>query len=315
MSTRADGLEACPVCRSPRLALERSTRAVRILKCAECGHRVASHAPTSSGSAVDYHEQYETGAFLESLEATRRRQGKRIAGWIRDRLPDADGLVDVGTGRGWFLDCCRDAGFRNLAGADLSPLSLQLTSSRGYDALEIEATAAGGWSIPYDRLSFRPSILTFLDVIEHLPAATIAERLSELIEPAMSSLRLIVVKVPSSRGILYRIATGLSRLGFPGPLEQLYQAGSDPPHMSYFSQRSLTMLLERCGFERVGQLDDPDFEPGLLHKRLRSQSAIIRAAANAGGYALEALGRVFGRYDTMIFMARPRGASEKEARG
>jgi hypothetical protein len=305
MANGPDRSPFCPICGGGRCTPERVTRAVEIVKCRGCGHRVATHTAGLAKSDIDYHQQYDEGGFLDSLEETRRRQGKSIARLIRDWLPDADGLVDVGSGRGWFLDSCRAAGFQNLAGADTSPLALQLISNRGYAALEVPAAADGGWSIPFERLPFRPNILTFLDVIEHLPAGSVVDRFTELVSSAGSTLKLVVVKVPSSNGILYRLANLFSRLGFNRPLDQLYQAGSDPPHSSYFSPRSLIFLLKRCGFEVAARMDDRDFEPGNLAQRLRGQPAFFSRAATVAGYAIQAAGGVAGCYDSVVVIARP----------
>jgi len=54
-------------------------------------------------SSADYHEQYETGAFLEALRVTRIRQAKAILPRVRLHAPKATRLLDFGCERGWFL--------------------------------------------------------------------------------------------------------------------------------------------------------------------------------------------------------------------
>jgi len=76
-------------------------------RCAACGHRVALHS--SEAPAADYHEQYDPGAFLDALRATRIRQARFIVGRIRAAAPDATRLLDYGCGRGWFIDEARAA--------------------------------------------------------------------------------------------------------------------------------------------------------------------------------------------------------------
>ena len=100
------------------------------------------------------------------------------------------------------------------------------------------------WLLSTDNLSRPAEELTpLLDVIEHFPVDDLVSRLSSL------KADLMVIKVPTSSGLLYRLARGRA-------LEQLYQVGTEPPHHHYFNQRSLRHVLSRAGMQVILRRSD-----------------------------------------------------------
>lgn len=61
----------CAACAAGPLTGEFSTPGLAVLRCRACGHRTAHHL--SVEPSADFHEQYDQGAFLESLRTTRLR--------------------------------------------------------------------------------------------------------------------------------------------------------------------------------------------------------------------------------------------------
>lgn len=291
---------ACPVCGSLRRHEELSTAKLSVVQCAECRHSVAWHSEAAPRSA-DYHDQYEQGAFIEALRATRLRQARVIASLVREHLQGAAGILDFGCGRGWFLENAREEGFRHVAGVDTSALAVELLRQRGIEALLAPADPGKGFAV--ERLSFRPDVLTLLDVIEHFSPARLFESLAGIIDALRPELKLVIVKVPVRGGIIYRAASALRALSMSGPIEQLYQVATDPPHRSYFSRRSGEVLLTRCGLQLLEIRADRDFEPATLSSRarmLRSTPRLARMLGSAVALGAEAM----GLQDSMIFVAR-----------
>lgn len=155
------------------------------------------------------------------------------------------------------------------------------------------------------RLSFSPRVVAFLDVIEHFPPAEVAANLRGTLAAAGDGLELIVIKVPVP-GLLYTGASVMSGLGAPAPLRQLYQAGTWPPHFSYFSPTSLRSLLADCGLSVVEAVGDADFEAATLPDRIGARGPLGRVA----GLALAAAVHASGRFDSTIVLARPRPRDE-----
>ncbi len=275
-------------------------------RCLDCGHRVAFHRPIADAvSSTDYHAQYDTGAFLAALEQTRIRQARRITACIRAELPDADALLDFGAGRGWLLEEARRVGLRRCAAADSSAQAVSDLRGRGFDAVELPSDLAG-WVRECGGLPFRPRILTLLDVVEHFPPADLRSWLHGLVDGLRPELALVVLKVPLSEGLFFRSADWLAALGAAGPLEQLYQVGTAPPHSHYFCIRSMRRLLARLGLEVLRVERDRDFEARELVGRVRALRRMPRPLATAVGWVTTAVVELSPLRESGIFFARPR---------
>lgn len=292
---------ACPICNARDLRTSLALPGLTVWRCRACGHRVAEHAPAGAGS-LDYHVQYGQGAFLDALRATRVRQADLLLAALHRHVPGCDRLLDYGAGRGWFLSVCRERGLGTIAGADTSDLAVE-----GLRAAGIEAHRLPGGEGPAGelarQLTFQPRVITLLDVIEHFPPECLAPRLRALLAEASGALEILVVKVPLP-GLLYRTARSLSALGVHGPIRQLYQSGTWPPHFSYFSPRSLEILLAGLGFAVVERLGDRDFEPALLADRMSLSHGPLRPPLRLAAGALAGAVAVTGLPDTAFFLAQ-----------
>ena len=266
---------SCCACSAGPVVEEFATPRVTVFVCRACGHRTARHAATESNA--DYHQQYDQGAFLDALRVTRERQAPRILTWIRAAAPDATRLLDYGCGRGWFLDAAKAAGW-DVLGFDTSPMAVQLLRERGISA---SGEPPAG----------KHDVITLLDVIEHFRPDDLVPRLSAL------KADLMIIKVPTSSGLLYRLARGHA-------LEQLYQVGTEPPHHHYFNQRSLRHVLSRAGMQVIGVHRDRDFEPSTLAARAGLRFPLTSLA----GAVAAAAALVLRMEDSIIALARPTAA-------
>lgn len=292
----------CAVCEDPRLSAVTSPPGVSVFRCAACGHRTALHEPPATPQA-DYHEQYDGGPFLDALRATRIRQAGRLIELLRRHVPDLSRVVDYGAGRGWFLAACRGAGAGPLAGLDTSPIAVSGLAASGLEALLLPEDETGPDTL--SRLSFRPRVVTLLDVVEHFPLDTLKQRLLRIVAACGDSLELVVVKVPVP-GLLYAGAAALRRASAPGPLRQLYQVGTRPPHIHYFSAVSIGLLLDAAGLREIAREGDPDFEPSALGARIGAGGPAAQALSRVAGEALAAAVRASGRFDSIVVLGAPK---------
>jgi SAM-dependent methyltransferase len=293
--------ETCPICRAGGLRRSLEIPGLLVLRCAKCGHGL-SRQPPPSGSDLDYHVQYDGGAFVDALRETRERQAALVIGAIRRHLSRPGDLLDVGAGRGWFLQACRREGIAPVAGVDTSELAVDGLRKAGLEAhlLTGEGVREEGWS---RTLAFRPRVVTLLDVLEHFPPEEVATTLRGVLEECRE-LELLVVKVPI-RGLLHGLARLLSLVGLQGPIRQLYQVGTWPPHLNYFSTRSVEALVRDLGLDVTGILGDADFEPALLAERMGARNRFFRFLARGAGAGLGLAIRTTRRFDTTILFARP----------
>ena len=290
----------CPICDFPleqRVVSER----LAIQRCGSCGHSVASH-PELKRQAADYHEQYSSEGFLDSLAATRKRQALLILQLIREHWPDIERLLDFGAGRGWFLEAARRAGIHQLAGADSSQLALRAIQEAGFAPVEIPDEVGRA---DLSRLGFAPQVVTFLDVLEHFEVP-VALGLVRKVLSSLGGTAKMVIKVPVSDGLLYRLASRFSELGRPALLERLYQVGTSPPHVSYFSRSSLEKFVNLAGLKVVERKYDRDFEPEQLADRASLRFPMSRVLGQMSGRALAMTIQLLSLQDSAIILTEDR---------
>lgn len=269
--------------------------------CRGCGHLLATHRRNPSAEGTDYHLMYEQGDFVAALGATRRRQAARILDALAS-LPDPPrSLFDFGCGRGFFLEAARQRGGLTLAGGDVSELALAGLAEQGLAALPLDA------ELPFEKLDlcqlpFIPEAITFLDVIEHFPG-NLGARLDSFSRRLPRGVRFLVFKVPVRDGLMFSLADLARRAGVEGPALQLFQSGTFPPHYQYFTRRSLDGLVAKLGLSPRAVLDDLDFEPEQLGRRLTSKGRTIQALAAVLGRSLGAAVRITSRADTRVVIA------------
>lgn len=295
----------CPVCGGERLEAPLVLPGLQIVRCRACGHRVAIHeqeGETRDGRGpADYHAGYDR-TFLESLRATRVRQAGLLISHLRRHLHDVSAVIDYGAGLGWFLRACRAAGIAPVAGVEISEIAVKDLEAEGIEAHLLPTEASGPEALGH--VSFRPRVITFLDVIEHFTPDRLLERLRETVQACGDRLELVVVKVPVP-GLLYAGANTLSRLGVTGPLRQLYQASTRPPHFNYFSARSAEILLEAAGLSLVERVGDRDFEADGFGGRIGVAGGLAAKAARLEGAALAVAVSLSRRFDSSFLFARP----------
>ncbi|MDA5193136.1 class I SAM-dependent methyltransferase [Govanella unica] len=173
-------------------------------------------------------------------------------------LPDGgQRLLEIGSAEGWFLKAATEAGF-DARGIEPSPGGAQAQPiDKGFFPQDLSDPG------PYD-------IVVFNDVYEHFddPVQTIRD-----VEALLAPGGRVVINLPMSSGILYRIAGLLDAVGLHGPLDRLWQRGLPSPHMTYFNRRNLTALVTRhTGLRFVESFPLPSFSRHGLKARIFSTS-------------------------------------------
>ncbi|WP_298460412.1 class I SAM-dependent methyltransferase [uncultured Cellulomonas sp.] len=162
---------------------------------------------------------------------------ERIRSW---GAPDGARLLDVGSAHGWLLQRATAQGLRAV-GVEPDVAVARRAIGAGSDV-----------RIGFFPEALRPDdlfdVITFNDVLEHLPdpREALAESASRLTPGG-----LLVVNIPDRRGIVYRVADVLRRLGVPSVFDRLWQRGLPSPHLWYFDAGALTRLGCSLGLEVV----------------------------------------------------------------
>lgn len=154
---------------------------------------------------------------------------QRLAGSNND-------ILDIGCGEGFFAEQIAQAGNR-VVGVDILPDVKQKTSLLSY----IQANLEQGLETVIERLNGRKFDKVLLqDVIEHLRHPEIL--LKDCIKVLKSNGQLLV-SVPNVANITVRLSLLLGRFAYTE------RGILDKTHVRFFTQRTVTRLLEECGYE------------------------------------------------------------------
>lgn len=171
-------------------------------------------------------------------------------------------LLDVGCGPGWFLSA---ANKRGLQAVGVEPLKAVADDARLQGCTVIE-----GFFPECLRPTDKFDLITFNDVLEHLPSVDSALRASH---KHLCDGGLLSVAIPSSKGVFYRIANVLAKFGYTAPIDRMWQKGFYTPHLSYFDDRTLELCMKKYGFTLLKRDSLPSMRIAGLWNRLRIDRA------------------------------------------
>jgi SAM-dependent methyltransferase len=277
-------MDACAVCGGERFRTM-TIADVTVKRCLACGLRTSVIAPGRKLNYADVDDQ----AYLQSIGTVRRAQAEVIVAFVREHGGGGDWL-DVGCGYGYVLDAARAAGF----------------TVRGIEP-DAKAAAAARERIGnveqglLDERTEAADVLSTLDVIEHLHDLDAFAQLA-----ARKARRFLVIKVPSSDGLFYKVAHAL-RIG--GAVRRLWQSEYEHPHTVYFDERTLTRFLDRNGFEVVAKRYLDEVPNGTVVDRLTLDGRMPRwkaALAVPVFFVINLIERLRGKSDALLVIARLR---------
>ncbi|XLZ69815.1 class I SAM-dependent methyltransferase [Massilia sp. SR12] len=173
-----------------------------------------------------------------ALRTLRQQNFRRVVALAREHAPpSARTLLDVGSAHGWFLDAAAE--HFEVHGVEPDEAVARRCAARGHQP----------------RVGFFPQVLApgerfdvivFNDVIEHIPDIRAALRDCHERLPAGG---ILVLNLPSSRGLFYRLSKLMARLGLRGLFDRLWQVGLPSPHVHYFAPDNLAQLVQSEGFD------------------------------------------------------------------
>lgn len=224
-------MDNCVVCDRP---LQQSLQPWHFF-CSWCGYEKSSLEPTINQHAA--HQHIDETARETGLRALRLSNFRTLLTAVEKLKPHGGRLLEVGSAHGWFVEAAMDT----------------------YEVLGIEpdqavcaATIARGLPV---RNGFFPDallhdekfdLIVFNDVLEHIPAVS---DLLNVCHERLNEGGYLVINLPSSNGIFYRVGKVINRLGHAVFFERLWQKGLPSPHVHYFNTTNLALLLEHRGFQ------------------------------------------------------------------
>ena len=210
--------------------------------CTHCGYEKANLQPTinapGSQAAID------EAARARALASLRLENFKELLTEIDACQPPGPKLLDVGCAHGWFLD---------LASKTFDVLGVEPDQRVGLEAAKPGRPIRLGYFPDALQPAEKFDVIMFNDVLEHIPDL---ERVLTKCHLRLTEQGLLVLNLPSSHGVFYRLARLLNGLGLPGPFARMWQVGLPSRHVHYFNIENLATLLKRKGFliKKTGRL-------------------------------------------------------------
>ena len=222
------GDRTCPVCGSHGLGIPRY-RKVGLARCADCD--LVFHNRTSAEARNAYVNGEYVAKHIDYLEEERaaRHIAEQRASWLLGFTAPGP-LLELGSGRGFFLDAARRRGFEPL-GVEPSP------ELAGRAVEEFGAEVKQGFLEEVDLSGRRFASACMFHVLEHVeePVALLRQLGEQLVGPG-----LIVLEVPN-------IASAMARRRAEG----WGAVQPDNLHITQFTPSTLRSTVELAGFDIV----------------------------------------------------------------
>lgn len=242
--------EDCPVCQTK---LSPGLQAWHRL-CKNCGYEQAHLQATINSQSA--HQLIDETAREAGLRELRAGNFKELLEKIQSLTPGGRRLLDVGCAHGWFLDIAKNQ--FDVVGLEPDQAIFDATSRRG---LPVRM----GYFPDALREGEKFDVIVFNDVIEHIP--NIRSILASC-HQHLDDGGLLVLNLPNSAGLFYRLSKILCRFGSAGFFERLWQKDLPSPHLHYFNPSNLVSLLTQCGFDETASGSLPALRLAGLYERI-----------------------------------------------
>lgn len=223
-------------------------------QCAACHYESADLEPVINSNPA--HELIDEQAREEGLRALRVQNFTTLLENIKGQKPLGGRLLEVGCAHGWFLELARN---------DFDVLGIE-PDQAVFDAVSGKGLPVRQGYFPavleqHDRFD----VIVFNDVIEHIPDVPfIIEQCHRHLNPG----GLLVLNLPSSDGVFYKLSKLLARFSLRNPFERLWQKGLPSPHVHYFNRKNLERLITRHDFVVKSEGKLPTLSLQGLHARI-----------------------------------------------
>jgi len=224
--------EICPICRSELFVGHQSWH----LLCKRCGYEKGTLQPTINLHSA--HQLINENARETGLRELRIGNFKNLLTNIKLLKPSGGRLLDVGCAHGWFLETAKKNGF-DVFGVEPDENVFDATSRRGLPVRMGYFPDALDEGEKFD-------IIVFNDVIEHIPDI---ECVLISCHQRLNKDGLLVLNLPSNRGVFYKLSKIFCRFGFISLFERLWQKDLPSPHLHYLNLPNVIDLLKNNGFD------------------------------------------------------------------
>lgn len=212
------------------------------MKCPRCGYWGSTLVPQVEELAE--RDALDQVRISEGLSVLRRRNYVQLLKALSSITPlEGKRLLDVGSSTGLFVEMAKSWGI-DAEGLEPDPSIVARCRMAGREVRQGFFPDALGPDECFD-------IISFNDVLEHIPDPV---QIARACFDHLADEGVVIVNLPNSRGLIYRIATILNRIGIQLPMRRLWQEGFRSPHLHYFSENVLQQLFQREGFQEIHRM-------------------------------------------------------------
>ena len=223
----------CPVCSG---GLKETVQEWHF-SCPLCAYEKSTLAPTINEHSA--HENIDESARETGLRELRVSNFRTLLSAIRTLKPGGGRLLDVGCAHGWFIETAMPA--FEVLGIEPDEAIYQSTAARGLPV-------RNGYFPDVLIASEKFDVIVFNDVLEHIPPVV---DVLNACHDRLNDGGYLVVNLPSSSGVFYRLSRLFASAGYTGFFDRLWQKGLPSPHVHYFNESNLAELLKCYGFVSV----------------------------------------------------------------
>lgn len=227
---------------------------VVIYKCKQC---LLIRAPELDIDST-FTSQLNENKRKEAIEGVRNTEFHSVISLLQQYLTSGKGL-EVGCSYGWFMEQIQNS-------VDISRTNLSDTSDNKYLMEGIEAEDAiaeqarkkglnvytGLFPMDMPSSNSKYDFIVFNNVWEHI------NNTDKLIIDCKSYLKndgYLLITVPLSSGILYKISEVFEKLGRSNELTRLWQLHFHSPHIYFFTKKNISALMKKHRFKLVESKD------------------------------------------------------------
>ncbi|TNJ36586.1 class I SAM-dependent methyltransferase [Prosthecochloris vibrioformis] len=232
---RYSTVEVCPVCNQEMCIGLQSWHWV----CKSCKYEKSSFQSAINQDAA--HDKVNESSRETGLKSLRIKNFKSLITRISGTGVTSGRLLDVGCAHGWFLE---------MAKSQFEVLGVEPDEKVYSDATYRGNAVRKGYFPDALKVDERFDVIIFNDVFEHLPDVKSTLR---SVENYLRTDGLLVLNLPSSSGMFYRVSKILCRMGLAKYFDRLWQKGYPSPHLHYFNNTNLELLLRSNSFQVVSK--------------------------------------------------------------
>lgn len=261
----------CPVCGCP-LKLKYSLR-FNVYECTSCG---LQHSDAQFEHS--FQSDLESTARDIGLKQLRLKNFDTIIHELQKLKPGKLTGLEIGSGNGWWLETCR-ANHIDCTGIEPEHIYENYHKENKLNIVygfypDVSPKRDGGYDF-----------IIFNDVFEHIPDIN---SLVESLKLDLADDGILIINIPMSTGFFYRMAKMLRAFGLNNSLTRMWQFNFHSPHMNYFNEQNMKLLLSKHGFDCINafKLESLDFSS--VKERILADKGVnkVKGAAMASALTL-----------------------------